>query len=62
MKDEKHFDEWNELKKSIHAKCNISVFHEREIWWYAAGKNIGAEVKWQRPAILAPNPNCEKIR
>jgi len=30
---EKPFDEWNEVKKSIHTKEERLYFREGEIWW-----------------------------
>lgn len=57
MTDEKQFDEWNEFKKYLHDKNKQWVFHEREIWWYACGENIGREIngknkRFSRPVLI----------
>ena len=54
---EKNFDEWNKLKKALHSSAKKIPFHEREIWWYAAGENIGIEVngkneRFSRPILI----------
>ncbi len=54
---EKRFDEWNELKKQLEKNSRMHIFHEKEIWWYAAGENIGSEVsgknvRFSRPILI----------
>lgn len=54
---EKRFDEWNELKKAIDQNSKLLPYHERDIWWYAAGKNIGSEIdgkgrRFSRPILV----------
>ena len=41
---EEDFNNWNELKKKLEYSLAEPSFKEREVWWYAAGKNIGAEI------------------
>ena len=55
---EKRFDKWNEIKKKVHFIANKLDYHEREIWWYAAGENIGIEINgkgddFARPVFLS---------
>ena len=52
-----NYDEWNEIKKSIQENNKILPFREREVWWYAAGKNIGTEIngkgaRFSRPILI----------
>ncbi|MBQ8156263.1 type II toxin-antitoxin system PemK/MazF family toxin [Candidatus Saccharibacteria bacterium] len=54
---EKRFDEWNELKKKINLNSKLITYHERDIWWYAAGENIGSEIngkgrRFSRPILV----------
>lgn len=39
----KQFDEWNKVKKNIHAKKQIALFKERDIFWANIGENVGFE-------------------
>ncbi|WP_295055869.1 type II toxin-antitoxin system PemK/MazF family toxin [Sulfuricurvum sp.] len=39
----KRFDEWNETKKTIHAKTQLAHFREREIYVSTMGSNVGFE-------------------
>ncbi len=60
----KDFDNWNDIKKLVHAKLvNVSA-HKREIWWVSFGVNVGSEqdgkgLKFERPVViikkLSPN-------
>ncbi|MBO4812982.1 type II toxin-antitoxin system PemK/MazF family toxin [Candidatus Saccharibacteria bacterium] len=55
--EEKRFDQWNETKKSLHVNGKRLLFREREIWWYAAGENLGREVNgkgdhFSRPILI----------
>lgn len=54
---EKHFDEWNKVKKSLEENGAKFPFREREIWWYAAGENLGSEIsgkgtRFSRPILI----------
>lgn len=51
------FDQWNELKKKIQHNEKLLPFREREIWWYAAGENLGSEIngkgkRFSRPILI----------
>ena len=51
---EEDFDNWNNFKKELdHALVKLS-FKEREIWWYAAGKNIGTEIDGKGESFARP--------
>lgn len=50
----KRFDEWNELKKEIHARNKQREFREGEVWWYFAGENIGREVNGKGMIFIRP--------
>ena len=39
----KEFDEWNNLKKSLHSNGKENFFKERDIFYMNMGKNIGFE-------------------
>lgn len=44
MREEKHFDEWNEVKKHRHNSGRVPVIKDGEIWWCAMGENIEVEI------------------
>ena len=51
------YDEWNELKKKLEENKSKFPFREREIWWYAAGENLGSEIdgkgsRFSRPILI----------
>lgn len=53
----KQFDEWNEVKKNIHAKKQIALFKERDIFWTNMGENVGFEQNgkgsdFTRPVVI----------
>ena len=59
MGDEKckNLDDWHIIKKQIQTKQQESIFHEREVWWYAAGENVGSEINgkgghFARPVVI----------
>ena len=54
MMEEKHFDEWNEMAKELHASIDIPQYHEREMWWLSIGENIGAEINGKGDYFLRP--------
>lgn len=52
-----NFDAWNEVKKKLDYNAVQLIFREREVWWYAAGKNIGSEIdgkneRFSRPILI----------
>lgn len=51
---EKRFDEWNELKKTIHTRNKQREYREGEVWWYFAGENIGREINGKGPIFIRP--------
>ena len=45
------------LKKRLQSNGKIIPFREREIWWYAAGENLGSEINgkgalFSRPILI----------
>ena len=57
MSENQEFDRWNEVKKSLSKRKNPPSIKEGEVWWHAAGKNIGVEVngkdlKFARPVLI----------
>lgn len=40
---EKDFDTWNIVKKNLECNRREMDFFEKEIWWVAAGVNVGSE-------------------
>ena len=52
---EKDFDQWNDLKKSLHnITDNPRSFHDREIWWCSLGINLGVETDGKNDHFLRP--------
>lgn len=59
---EKNFDQWNEIKKAIHAKEERLYFREGEIWWVNLGVNIDFEMdgkgkEYTRPVLIVKKYN-----
>lgn len=52
--EEKRFDEWNGLKKSLHNMNHLRAVHEGEIWWCAMGENIGVEINGKSKVFSRP--------
>lgn len=55
--DINNFDAWNEVKKKLDHNAMRLIFYEREVWWYAAGKNLGTEIdgkneRFSRPILI----------
>lgn len=53
----KHFDEWNNVKKSLHAVKIPPKISEGEIYWCGFGENVGVEIngkneRFSRPVII----------
>lgn len=62
----KAFDQWNEVKKFVHAKPDNFGVHEREIWWTSFGVNIGVEIDgkhegFERPALVLRKFNRQMV-
>ncbi len=54
---DKDFDGWNRKKKEINGFVQKPFFREREIWWCAAGLNVGFEQdgsgkSYSRPVVI----------
>ena len=52
-----NYDAWNELKKKLQGIDEPPLFRERDIWWYAAGENLGSEIDgkglhFSRPVLI----------
>ena len=52
-----NYDAWNELKKKLQYIDEPPLFRERDIWWYAAGENLGSEIDgkglhFSRPVLI----------
>ena len=54
MESEKRFDEWNELKKSLHEKKKPLKFWSRNIYFMSIGQNIGHEQYGKGREFLRP--------
>ena len=57
MTEEKHFDEWNDVKKTRHSFNRVPAIKEGEIWWCAMGENVGVEIngkheRFSRPVLV----------
>ncbi len=51
------FNEWNNLKISIHKSESFSYPQVRDIWWVNLGQNIGVEIngknhRFERPVVV----------
>lgn len=51
---EKHFGEWNVIKKGRHSSGRTPVIKEGEIWWCAMGENIGVEINGKHESFSRP--------
>lgn len=51
---EKRFDEWIELKESLHDMGRLRTMREGEIWWCAFGENIGVEINGKSNTFARP--------
>lgn len=54
MPEEKHFDEWNRVKKDRHNSSRVPVIKDGEIWWCAIGENIGVEINGKNESFSRP--------
>lgn len=53
----KKFDNWNDVKKSLHSEHKAVIFKERDIFWVSIGVNIGYEQDgkgeiFSRPVVI----------
>ena len=59
---EKDFDRWNSQKKQTDEIKNEPVmFYEREVWWCAAGINIGVEIDGKHELFSRPTVVIRKF-
>ena len=54
MDTAQEFDCWNQIKQSLSKRSNPPSIKEGEVWWHAAGKNIGVEVNGKGPKFSRP--------
>ena len=52
--DEKHFEEWNNLKTNLHFAGNFPAVKEGQVWWCAVGENIGVEINGKNSVFSRP--------
>ena len=52
--DEKHFEEWITVKKTVHETARIPHIREGEIWWCAMGENVGIEINGKSATFARP--------
>ena len=55
--EEKHFDEWMELKENLHHNSKTPKFSEGDVFWCGMGENVGVEINgkssmFSRPVIV----------
>jgi len=55
--NDKHFQEWIELKEKIHFNNKLPRISEGEVWWCSCGENIGVEIngksaRFTRPVVI----------
>ncbi len=63
----KDFDLWNTAKKAVDHGPEIFGVHQRELWWIAAGVNVGVEIDGkhttlERPAVILRKFNNQMTR
>lgn len=55
--EEKHFEEWMELKEELHFGESGPKINDGDIWWCALGENVGVEIngkssRFSRPVLI----------
>ena len=55
--EEKHFDEWIEVKEKLHFGGSMPKISEGDIWWCSCGENVGVEIngkgeRFARPVLV----------
>lgn len=55
--EEKHFEEWFNLKEKLHFNAKSPRISEGEIWWCSFGENVGVEIngksaRFTRPVLI----------
>lgn len=51
---EKHFDEWNIVKSSLHFAGIFRNIKEGDVWWCSMGENVGVEINGKDEFFLRP--------
>lgn len=54
MGTDEEFNEWIEVKKTIHKASRIPAIKEGEIWWCAMGENVGVEINGKSSIFARP--------
>ena len=55
--EEKHFEEWINLKEKLHFNAKVPRILEGEVWWCSFGENVGVEIngksaRFTRPVLI----------
>ncbi len=51
---EKRFDEWIDVKETLHNLQKVPKINEGDIWWCGMGENIGVEINGKNVAFSRP--------
>ena len=54
MNEEKHFEEWMDVKSEIHFAARPRTVNEGEVWWCSMGENVGVEINGKQELFLRP--------
>ena len=54
VENEKHFEEWIDVKEEIHFKNVPHTINEGDIWWCAIGENVGIEINGKSDTFARP--------
>ena len=52
--EEKHFEEWIDLKEKLHFSNSLPKINEGEIWWCSFGENVGVEINGKHELFSRP--------
>ncbi len=52
--EEKHFDEWNEIKKNMHRLGHLPKVSEGSVYWCGFGENVGIEINGKNALFSRP--------
>lgn len=52
--EKKNFDEWNTIKKRMHAASNMPRIKEGEVYWCGCGENVGVEINGKNELFSRP--------
>lgn len=59
--EEKHFDEWIELKETLHFNAKAPRILEGEVWWCSFGENVGIEINGKSAIFTRPVVIMKKL-